>query len=142
MILLLATLARAATCSFDSTGSVSFGAYDVFSGSPADGVGTVVYRCVGVGGGDTVTVDLSAGGSGSYAARELTSGADTLVYNLYTDAARTQVWGDGTGGTAHYGPVTPPEDSPVTLYAYARLPAGQDVGTGTYTDTVTVTILY
>lgn len=142
MILWMLATAEAMTCSFDSAGSVAFGAYDVFSGAPLDSAGTVVIRCVGVGGGDTVSVDLTAGGSGSYSARELASGPETLGYNLYRDASLTQVWGDGTAGTSRYGPVTPPEDTPVSLTVYGRVPASQSVPAGSYADTVTAVVNY
>jgi len=39
-------------------------------------------------------------GQGSFAARQLQSGANVLYYNLYTDALRSLIWGDGTVGTA------------------------------------------
>jgi spore coat protein U-like protein len=29
----------------------------------------------------------------------MSKGAEVLAYNLYRNAARTNIWGDGTGGT-------------------------------------------
>lgn len=36
----------------------------------------------------------------SFSSRYMLSGANRLYYNMYTDAARTVVWGDGTAGSS------------------------------------------
>lgn len=131
--------AAEAACTISAT-AVSYGTYDVFAASPDDSVGTVTYRC---GNADhNISITLSAGGSGSYGARQLrpASGSDRLNYNLYMDAARSSVWGDGTGGTTYYFIGNPPNNTNVNLSVYGRIPAGQDVSIGSYTDTVIVTI--
>ena len=87
-----------------------------------------------------VTITLSKGGSATFSPRTLNSGTDTLNYNLYRDAARTTIWGDGTGSTASYTQVGLPNNTAQNLTIYARIPAAQDVRAGTYTDSVTVTI--
>ena len=68
------------------------------------------------------------------------NGSEPLNYNLYRDAARTAIWGDGTGGTQVYSDPRTPRNQNVTLTVYGRIPAGQDVSVGTYTNTVTATI--
>ncbi|TMA59142.1 MAG: spore coat protein U domain-containing protein [Deltaproteobacteria bacterium] len=135
-----ATLARAGSCSFDSVTGVSFGSYDVFNARATDSTGQVVYQCNG--GAHNVTIDLSKGNAGSYSPRYMLNGSEQLNYNLYLDAARTQIWGDTTGGTSHYGPIDPPNATPVTVTIYGRVPAGADVSAGAYSDTITVTINY
>ncbi|EQB03637.1 hypothetical protein L286_11465 [Sphingobium sp. HDIP04] len=89
------------------------------------------------------TVDLSAGGSGAFSQRRLRRGTDSLAYNLYTDAARTQIWGDGTGGstrvTRNFAALLNFTD---TMTVYARLPARQNVSAGSYSDTMIVTVTY
>ena len=80
-----------------STTSVAFGSYDVFSGANVDSTGTVTINC-----GSSVrnlTVSLSKGASGTYANRTMVKSGENLAYNLYTNAACTIVWGDGTAGT-------------------------------------------
>ncbi len=63
-----------------------------------------------------------------------------LTYNLYRNAGRTNIWGDGTGGTSVYTRANPPNDSNVNLTIYGRIPAQQDVSAGNYSDTVSAVI--
>jgi len=134
----------AAGCSVSASG-VNFGTYNPLSGSPDDAAGTVTFSCnVGVGLLMSWTVSLSTGSSGSYAPRRLSNGVGTLSYNLYTSAAHSSVWGDGTG-------VTSVVSDQVLLIVglntfnypvYGRIPAGQDAAAGSYTDTIVVTVNY
>lgn len=141
-IALTSRRAEAITCSVVSVSGVSFGTYDVLSVSPVDTAGTLTFNCTSVLGSDNIVVDISAGGSSSFAARELVAGSDVLEYNLYTNAGRSTVWGDGSSGTSHYGPANPPNGTNFSLTVYGRVPAQQDVPAGSYTDTVVVTIQY
>jgi spore coat protein U-like protein len=84
-------------------------------------------------------------GTGSYAARQLASGADRLGYNLFKDSARTLVWGDGTSGTSTLSDSYTLAVSPtVRAYpVYGRIPGGQNLTkVGTYGDSITVTVTY
>jgi spore coat protein U-like protein len=127
---------EAAHCTVSTT-SVSFGSYDVFASTPTDSTGTVSFTCTG---NVDVTVRLSKGGSSTFNPRTMNGGNDTLNYNLYKDAARTTVWGDGTGSTSTYTQLGVPNNTAQNLTIYGRIPAAQDVRAGTYTDSVTVTI--
>lgn len=130
--------ARAASCSFMTVSGAAFGSYDVFNASPTDSAANLSYICTG---GATVTMTLSMGNAASYSPRLLMAGGGaTLDYNLYLDAARTAIWGDGAGVTVMYGPVMPADDTIVAVPIFARIPAGQDVAIGAYSDTITVTI--
>ncbi len=134
---LLAADPAAAACTVSAT-PVAFGTYDVFATTPVDSTGSVTYRCQARD--RNITITLDAGGGGSFSARRMSGAGDTLRYNLYLDAARTTVFGDGTGGTALYRDQNPPNNRDVTVPIYGRIPAGQDVGAGLYSDVVTVTI--
>lgn len=134
--------AYAMSCSIDSITAVAFGAYDVFDGSPTDSTGSITYQCTGVATSDTVTIDLDSGNATGFFPRELDKGVDTIDYNLYLDASRTTVWGDGTGGTGHYQLVEPPEGTPVAVTVYGRIPALQMSSAGTYTDTIVATVIF
>lgn len=117
-----------------SAQGVSFGSYDTFSNQPLDSTGNIGVSCdVSA----SYSIALSPGG-GSYASRAMASGAYTLKYNLYTDATRTTVWGDGTGGTATVNGSGTTADYTV----YGRVPAGQNAYVGSYTDTITVTVTF
>jgi spore coat protein U-like protein len=120
-----------------STTSVNFGSYNVFTGSATDSTGTITIDCNGSA--KDIVVTLSKGASASFSPRTMLKGSEALSYNLYRDAARTSVWGDGTGGTSTYTNANPP-NSPFNVTIYGRVPAGQDVSAGVYSDTVAAVI--
>jgi spore coat protein U-like protein len=121
-----------------STTSVNFGTYNVFSGTPLDSTGTITYRCNAAAA--NITIALTQGTSGTYSPRNMSKGVELLSYNLYTNAARTVVWGDGTAGTATHFRANPPNNSNVNVTVFARVPAGQDISVGSFSDTVSATI--
>jgi len=114
---------------------INFGSYDVLGGSVLDGTGSITVTCVSSGGGPpsriiTYTARLMPLGSPRTLAH--LTGTDRLNYNLYVDSARTQVWGDGTGGTFTItGTIAVPRNSSVTdapKNFFGRIaPGGQDV---------------
>lgn len=131
------------SCTVTATG-VSFGTYDPLSPSSDDASGSVRVRCtllLALNG--SFTVDLSTGSSGSYAGRTMRNGATVLPYNLYTNAARTQIWGNGTGSSARVtrtfaGLLVVDRTIPV----YGRILPRQNVRSGPYSDTIVVTVTY
>jgi spore coat protein U-like protein len=129
--------AQSPSCTISST-SVNFGNYNVFNGTALDSTGTITYRCNAAAA--NITVTLSKGASSTYNPRVMTKGAETLQYNLYTNAARTTIWGDGTGGTSVYTRANPPNNSNVNVTIYGRVPAGQDVSAGSFADTISATV--
>ena len=129
----------ALTCTFGSVTGVNFGSYDVFSASPRTATGSISYSCKKVGGVQFMTMSLSAGSSGTFANRTLRSGGNVLNYNLYPNAANSQVWGNGTGTTYLYS-IDPVDRQVDILTVYGTIPPGQDVGVGSYTDTITITM--
>jgi len=82
--------AHAVSCVFNSVSPVTFGAYNVFSETPTDAVGSLTYQCSLLLALDVITINLGTGSSGTYGARTMLNGANALNYNLYMDAARTQ----------------------------------------------------
>lgn len=127
-----------AGCAVSTISGVSFGVYDVFSPTALDSTGRFSYRC-DWGHIYDLRITITRGSSSTYDNRTMTSGGDALLYNLYTDSGRTTVWGDETEGTSAY------YDYDFGLFrtnvtVYARIPAGQDVGAGTYSDTVTIVL--
>jgi spore coat protein U-like protein len=135
----LATPAAAINlCTFSTVG-VNFGNYNVFSAGALTANGTVTYRCLGVGG-ESITIDLSQGTAPSFNPRTMSQSGEVLNYNLYLDAAATQIWGNGTAGSQRYGPLVPPNNQTVNVTIFGRIPPGQDVTVGSYTDTIIATI--
>lgn len=142
----LATLAYAQTCTAAATG-ISFGVYSSLSATPTDTSGTVTVSCrallsIAV----AYTITLSAGSSGDVSRRAMAgSTPPQLIYQIYTDPTRTQIWGDGTGnapGVAD-GYLLQVAIPVVRQYVtFARIPPRQLVTPGALSDTITVVITY
>jgi spore coat protein U-like protein len=123
--------AGAAGCSMGIV-NVVFGVYNTLSASSLDGAGSVSVTC-------DVTSSFQIAlnkGQGSFAARQLQSGANVLYYNLYTDALRSLIWGDGTVGTT----LASGSGTAATYTVYGRVPGGQNLPVGSYSDSITVTL--
>ena len=123
---------------------VSFGNYETFSSIPTDATGTITVNCGFRVVRATVTLGVSST-SGTFNPRRMkrSTGSDLLDYNIYTDTARTVIFGDGTGGTSNVlfrRPTGPPRDWSETVTTYARIPPGQNVSVGAYSDTLTATV--
>lgn len=134
-------------CVLRTTNGVDFGSYDPFVANDINSTGAVEVECSKNGGGKapySYELRLSAGSSGSYTGRQLVSGTSTLDYQLYTDSSRTVVWGDGSGSTATVTSTGSLAGGAIVNghTIYATLIAGQNVAAGTYTDTITVTVMY
>jgi spore coat protein U-like protein len=126
-----------AACSLTST-TVLFGSYDIFNSAPLDTLGQIIFRC---GNNDhNISISLDKGGAPTFAPRRMLNGANTLNYNLYLDAARTTIWGDGTGGTQNFFFQNPANNQDISIPLYGRIPAGQSTSAGNYSNTLTVTI--
>lgn len=132
-------------CSCTATATnIAFGTYDPTSSAPSDTSGTVTVNCTGlVSLFGSVDIASSAGSSGNAAQRTLRQGTNTLNYNLYVNAARTIVFGDGSAGTQT---ITTPLNGLLifgqSAFIYGRMPARQWGGAGSYSDTVVITISY
>jgi spore coat protein U-like protein len=130
--------AVAAKCSISTT-PVNFGSYDVLSASSTDSSGAISVYCNSA---TYVTGSIGPSfNSGGFDPRQmrLTTGSELMDYNLYTDVVRTQIWGDGTGDTLTVSG-TVPNKVTTNFTIYGRIPAGQDILAGLYTETLTVTI--
>ena len=83
---------------------------------------------------------LNAGGAANFASRTMKNGSYSMAYQLYTDVARSTVWGDGTASSSAVAGTGSGGNQTLTIYG--RIPALTGAVPGTYTDTVTVTISY
>jgi spore coat protein U-like protein len=97
--------------------------------------------------GTAFTVDLNAGASSpSLSDRKLVNGTDLLSYNLYRNAALTEIWGDGANSTFTVSGtgtgMANANQQPLTVHAKileADLLAAKP---GTYSNLITATVTY
>lgn len=142
------TLAATATTTFQVTATVAgsclvsatdlnFGAYNPAAGA-LDGTSTITATCTA---GTPYEIGLSAGnGTPATTTRAMTDGASAqLDYELYSDAARTAIWGETGGATVTQ---TSLAGGAVAYTVYGRIPASQYVPAANYADAVTVTVTY
>jgi spore coat protein U-like protein len=123
-----------------STTALAFGNVDTTSGSNVDSTGSLSIRCTN-GTAWAASAGVGSGSGASFANRRMTAGANLLNYNIYTTAARTVVWGDGTSSTATIPGTGTGNAQSVTVYG--RVASGQtSVPAGAYADTISVTVTY
>jgi spore coat protein U-like protein len=121
------------SCSL-SGGTLNFGQYISGQTTDLDVTGTINYvNCSG-----NLTFALDGGGSGSVNARQMSSGANRLSYQIYRNPTRSAVWGSGTDAQA----VTLLGTQSGTVSVHGRIPKDQVVPDGTYTDVVNITLTF
>lgn len=150
ILLFFSATTWAADCSVNVT-PVNFGNYDPLSNAQnRSGVATITVSCISTipNGNEVVNYSLliSGGQSGNNLDRRMAGNNDTLSYNLFIDAALTQVWGDGVGASAIVnGTLSLTRTKPsatVTHTVYGNVSAGQNAGAGMRADLLTVTLIY
>lgn len=122
-----------------SASPMSFGSVTLPVSSNVDATSSITVNCTS---GTAWTLSLSTGASSNYGTRNLLSGTEGFMYNLYTDSNRTLIWGDGTGSSVTDGGTGTGADQVNTVYG--RIFSGQSPlpGAGVYSDTITVTLTY
>ena len=142
LLLVLPLTANAITCRIGLR-PIDFGLYMPLTQVPVDVIGQFDVQCQAQPG--TFAVIIGAGISGNQLARTLSAGGSgVLNYNLYRDAARTQIWGDGTPPTVIVTGSRTGRGRP-TFYiypVYARIFANQAPDPGIYGDNLLVTVLF
>lgn len=123
----------AATCTV-STSGIAFGGYDPFVAQDVDSVASIGVTCDEA---TSYSIALSTG-AGTYEQRVMTSGLHQLLYNLYTDATLSTVWGDGTGHSA----LVSDTQLVATNTVYGRIPSRQNPHVGVYGDTIVITLTF
>lgn len=151
--------AQSVSCANPTVNNVQFGTVDLTTGT-VNVTGSIGWSCTSSGilgillspqANIAMCLNLNTGTGGTQAnPRLLSSGSNTLQYQLYSDAATTQIW----GSTATPGTPTPLGIAvaiPAGLLLsttvtgqtpfYARLPGGQTTApVGTYNSTLAVTV--
>ncbi|WP_240222455.1 spore coat U domain-containing protein [Rheinheimera hassiensis] len=123
-------------CQVSAT-NIDFGDYRAVTAADLDANSAVAVRCT-LATAYEIGLDQGLGGV-SVNDRKMLQGANELSYQLFRDPARTQNWGNtpttdtvagtGTGNSQNF-------------QVYARIPSNQNVATGAYTDTITVTVTF
>ncbi len=148
----VAAHAGAPACTI-STQGLAFGNYDPTSATAVSANGSILFNCTYTGTGFTATLTISSGNSGSYTNRTLIFRTQSLNYNIYVNAANTEIFGGTVAGTYYYylcypgGTVscTGGGGQSGTQYIapmYGLLPAQQDVSAGVYSDSIIATLTY
>jgi spore coat protein U-like protein len=146
VMMTFAARANAQSCSV-SAASGNYGSVDILSGSSIDTTSSFSVNCSGclspLGCTYNVCIQFDQGSPNSNSSiRYMGSGPNTIQHELYSDAARTQVWGSWGYGTSQYGTggvnlnlTIPFLSSASQAYTvYGRLNAGQQTAIpGTYT---------
>ena len=89
----------------------------------------------------TTSLNAGSGAGATVVLRKMTGpAAATINYTIYRDAARTQVWGDGTSGT--FTVAGTGSGSTQVQTGYGRVPPQTTPAPATYTDTIVVTVTY
>lgn len=134
------------SCGINTVSAVAFGTYNPVSGSPQPGSGGFSVTCSALVVGLNVSyiMSLNAGLYGSLSDRKMNRSSALLSYNLYTTSGYSAIWGDGSSGTSTvsdgYSLSLLSRTIPYTVFG--RIPASQAVGAGSYTDTITISVVF
>ena len=131
--------ARAGRCTVSSVSPIIFGGYNPFAVAPLDSVGSITYVCTGSA---KVRIVIALSGMLSDQTRSMTGAQDTMSYNVYADAARSVLWGDGTFGVPAFDPGNALQNVPTTTFFYGRVGSGQDVFPGSYAASLVATLIF
>lgn len=92
--------------------------------------------------GTTFSIALSSGNSSDFSNRymNLSDNSDQLKYNIYFDAFYNNIIGDGNNNTVTINDTGTGSDQNYTLFG--KIPTGQYVSPGNYSDLITATLSY
>lgn len=115
---------------------LAFGSINPLDASDSDSVTTLSVVCPS----DTPYTATVNAGTGSFTTRHMTGAQGSLDYQLYTEASRSLIWGDGSAGTNSIAGTAGTTGDTHNLYG--RVPAQAQAVPGSYSDTLLVTITY
>lgn len=130
-----------------SFSGMAFGAYATLVSADVTSTAQIDVICQGMpeGGSYTLALGPSADGVGNrISTRHLanTRGGDLMAFNLFTDANRTAVWGDGVTGALILGTLDA-GGRPSSMVVYGKIPAGQrTLRAGSFHGSMTITLTY
>jgi spore coat protein U-like protein len=124
-----------ATCVVATPSALAFGTYVPATGATSST--TISVTCTNTTGWN-IGLDQGANGS-SVTTRQMKNGSATLNYSLTSDAGGSTNWGNTVGTDTVSGTGN---GSAQSSTVYGKVPTGQYVTPGSYTDTVNVTVSY
>ena len=131
----MASGAVSASCSLAAT-SLGFGVYD--PSATGNSSGDLSINCTM---GISYKVGLGPGANATATSRRMGGpNGSFLIYQLFSESSHAVAWGDGTNFGATVDRIG--SGSNQTVPVYGRIPSGQNVHPGSYSDTVTVTVDY
>jgi spore coat protein U-like protein len=129
---------RSESCRLN-TRPLNFGSYEDGSTESVLTTATIDLVCRGIG--ETSHAIVTAGPSantGTYQDRQLANGESRLRYQVYINASRTIVWGDGTQDTQPVIAPAPATNRSFTVYG--GIFNGQSGEVGRYSDVLRITV--
>lgn len=131
------TITIQAQCTIAAT-TLDFGSQPGVITANVDNTNTISVTCTNT---TPWTVSLSTGGSAAFSPRTMTGpGGATIDYNIYRDASRTEIWGDGTGGTFTVTGTGSGSTQPQP--GYGRVPPQAAPTPGGYSNSITATVTF
>ena len=123
-------------CRIDLT-PLRFGSYDPLgrhASADLDAATDILLTCTR---NSRATIVMDEGRSGRTGnTRGLVLGDERLSYQIFSDSARTQIWGRGASAVQ----ISATKTGRQQLTVYGRIAPGQEVPAGTYIDVVTATV--
>ena len=130
-----------------SAGAMTFASYDPTASVDNDATATITSTCT-TGGAAVITMGqgsrAQSGSSDAAPERAMWNGSEgegaseELLYQVYSDSAGGTVWGN----TDATGKSITADGTAQAFTAYGRIPKNQTVSSGTFTDSVAVTLTY
>ena len=118
---------------------LAFGSYDPLGSNATqqlDGAAAVRVLCTRSA---SASIAIDAGRSGSRTLQPVNAGAQQVAYQLYRDSNRTRAWSTESDNVRL---VSNSAREPQQFTVYARIPAGQQIPSGRYTDVVRATVYF
>ena len=126
------------SCAIANVTPMVFATYHSGQSLPLDSDGEIDVTCSTA---RSLQIVLGRSATGRESPREMTFGPFLLAYNLFMDAARTIIWGDGAEGTQIYLGTTTLGQT-LRLPIFGRVFPLQGLPAGTYIDRIAVTVIF
>lgn len=134
-----AQAASADGCNFNIP-PLNFGVYSFIQKSPNDSSNNLKIECQNS---TVVSVQIGAGQSGVMLNRYMVDAkGNQLKYNLYVDAGRQGVLGDGNDGSSYFNGLNVGVGQHPNMTIYGRLFPNQSIPAGNYSDNLVLNISF